>query len=153
MSTIKVTPEHLHHVSSQVDQARKQLEHIQDNLSRQSMFLQAMWMGATQERFYHEIERSRPLLDKALESMVNTSKELKDIAMRFENADAEKVSLGSAIGAIGAATMMKTSGSNSSSIDKGYRMAQVNMFGKLMWIPVNENGVSDQAALQAYQSD
>ncbi|MDM5276697.1 hypothetical protein QUF95_04870 [Paenibacillus silvae] len=42
MSTIKVTPERLHHVSSQVDQARQQLEHIQDNLSRQIMFLQAM---------------------------------------------------------------------------------------------------------------
>ena len=51
MSTIKVTPEQLHHVSNQVDQARQQLEHIQDNLSRQIMFLQAVWLGVTQERF------------------------------------------------------------------------------------------------------
>ncbi|MDN4600156.1 hypothetical protein P5G61_02860 [Paenibacillus sp. F6_3S_P_1C] len=84
---------------------------------------------------------------------MNTSKELKDIAMRFKKADADMVSLGSAIGAMGAPAMMKTSGSNSGSGDKGYRMAQVNMFGKLMWMPVNENGVSDQAALQAYQRD
>ncbi|WP_440110673.1 hypothetical protein [Paenibacillus sp. QZ-Y1] len=40
--------------------------------------------------------------------MVNTSKELKDISTRFENADAEKVSLGSAVGAVGAGAMMKT---------------------------------------------
>ncbi|WP_434750399.1 WXG100 family type VII secretion target [Paenibacillus amylolyticus] len=79
MSTIKVTPEQLHHVSNQVDQARQQLEHIQDNLSRQIMFLQAMWMGVTQERFYDDFARSRPVLRKALESMVYTSKELKDI--------------------------------------------------------------------------
>ncbi|SCY99934.1 hypothetical protein SAMN05720606_11542 [Paenibacillus polysaccharolyticus] len=39
MSIIKVTPEQLHHVSNQVDQARQQLEHIQNNLSRQIMFL------------------------------------------------------------------------------------------------------------------
>ncbi|SCY93550.1 WXG100 family type VII secretion target [Paenibacillus polysaccharolyticus] len=153
MSTIKVTPEQLHHVSSQVDQARQQLEHIQDNLSRQMMFLQAMWMGVTQERFYDDFERSRPVLQKALESMVYTSKELEDIATRFENADAEKGSLGGIIGAVGAAAMMKSSASDASSGDKGYRMAQVNIYGRLMWMPVNENGVPDQASLQAYEKD
>lgn len=153
MSTIKVTPEQLHYVSNQVDQARQQLEHLQDNLSRQIMFLQAMWMGVTQERFYDDFERSRPVLQKALESMVYTSKELKDIATRFENADAEKGSLGSVIGAVGAAAMMKSSVSDTGSEDKGYRMAQVNIYGRLMWMPVNENGVPDQASLQAYEKD
>lgn len=153
MSTIKVTPEELHHVSSQVDQARQQLEHIQDNLSRQITFLQAMWMGVTQERFYDDFARSRPLLQKALESMVYTSKELKDIATRFEHADAEKSSLGSVIGAVGAAAMMKSTGSDAGSGDKGYQMAQINIYGRLMWMPVNENGVPDQASLQAYQKD
>ncbi|WP_440110675.1 WXG100 family type VII secretion target [Paenibacillus sp. QZ-Y1] len=52
MSTIKVTPEQLHHVSNQVDQARQQLEHIREDLTRQIMFLQQMWLGVTQERFY-----------------------------------------------------------------------------------------------------
>ena len=42
MNTIKVTPEQLHHVSNQVDQARQQLEYIRENLSRQIMFLQQM---------------------------------------------------------------------------------------------------------------
>lgn len=84
MSTIKVTPEQLHHVSNQVNQARQQLESIRSELTRQIMFVQMMWMGATQERFYYEFEQSRPILDKALESMVNTSKELKDIATRFK---------------------------------------------------------------------
>ncbi|WP_458123222.1 WXG100 family type VII secretion target [Paenibacillus sp. Z3-2] len=153
MSTIKVTPEQLHHVSNQVDQARQQMESIRGNLTRQIMFIQTLWMGATQERFFYEFERSRPILDKALESMVKTSKELKDIATRFENTDAEQVSLGGAIGAVGAAAMMKNSVSNTGSNDKGYRMAQVNMFGKLMWTPVNEEGVADQAALQAYERD
>ncbi|MBY0117733.1 WXG100 family type VII secretion target [Paenibacillus xylanexedens] len=153
MSTIKVTPEQLHHVSNQVDQARQQLEHIREELTRQIMFLQQMWLGVTQEHFYDEFARSRPVLQKALESMVNTSMELKDIATRFENVDAEKVSLGSAVSALVAGVMMKTSRYYAGSDDKGYRMAQVNMFGKLMWMPVNENGVTDQAALQAYKKD
>ncbi|WP_339256257.1 WXG100 family type VII secretion target [Paenibacillus sp. FSL R5-0713] len=153
MSTIKVTPEQLHNVSNQVDQARHQLEHIREDLSRQIMFLQQMWLGVTQERFYYEFEQSRPVLQKALESMVGISKELKDIAMRFENADAQKVSLGNAVGAVGAVTMMETSRYYAGSDDKGYGMAQVNVFGKWMSMPVNENGVTDQSALQAYERD
>ncbi|MHA7579809.1 WXG100 family type VII secretion target [Paenibacillus vandeheii] len=153
MSTIKVTPEQLHHVSKQVDQARQQLEHIRSELTRQIMFIQMMWMGATQERFYVEFEQSRPILDRALESMVGISKELKDIAMRFENVDAQKVSLGSAVGAVGAVAMMETSRYYAGSDDKGYEMAQVNVFGKWVSMPVNENGVTDQAALQAYERD
>ncbi|KAA8782368.1 WXG100 family type VII secretion target [Paenibacillus amylolyticus] len=153
MSTIKVTPEQLHHVSNQVDQARQQLEHIQDNLSRQIMFLQAMWMGVTQERFYDDFARSRPVLQKALESMVYTTKELKDIAIRFENADAEKGSLGSVIGAVGAAAMMKSSASDAGSGNKGYRMKKVDVYGRYVWVPVNENGELDYTAVQAYAKD
>ncbi|MCZ1265701.1 WXG100 family type VII secretion target [Paenibacillus tundrae] len=153
MSTIKVTPEQLHHVSNQMDQARQQLEHIRGDLMRQIMFIQTMWMGATQERFYYEFEQSRPILDKALESMVSTSKELKDIATRFQDADAQLVSLGGATGAVGATAIMTNSAGDSSSGDKGYRMAQINMFGKWVWMPVNEDGDADQAALQAYEKD
>lgn len=153
MSTIKVTPEQLHHVSNQVDQARQQLESIRGDLTRQIMFIQTMWMGATQERFFYEFEQSRPILDKALESMVNTSKELKDIATRFQDADAQLVSLGGATGAVGAAAIMTNSAGDSSSGDKGYRMARINMFGKWVWMPVNEDGDADQAALQAYEKD
>lgn len=153
MSTIKVTPEQLHHVSNQVDQARQQLEHIRGDLTRQIMFIQMMWMGATQERFFYEFEQSRPILDKALESMVNTSKELQDIATRFQDADAQLVSLGGATGAVGAIAIMTNSAGDSSSGDKGYRMAQINMFGKWVWMPVNEDGDADQAALQAYEKD
>ncbi|MEC0123259.1 WXG100 family type VII secretion target [Paenibacillus pabuli] len=151
MSTIKVTPEQLHHVSNQVDQARQQLEHIRGDLTRQIMFIQTMWMGATQERFYYEFEQSRPILDRALESMVNTSKELKDIATRFQEADAQLVSLGGATGAVGAAAMMTKSAGDSSSGDKGYRMAYNSALHA--WLPVNEKGVTDQAALQAYERD
>ncbi|MFJ2046731.1 WXG100 family type VII secretion target [Paenibacillus taichungensis] len=153
MSTIKVTPEQLHHVSNQVDQARQQLESIRGDLTRQIMFIQTMWMGAMQERFYYEFEQSRPILDKALESMVNTSKELKDIATRFQDADAQLVSLGGATGAVGAAAIMTNSAGDLSSGDKGYRMARINMFGKWVWMPVNEDGDADQAALQAYEKD
>ncbi|WP_275445941.1 WXG100 family type VII secretion target [Paenibacillus sp. ACRSA] len=152
MSTIKITPEQLHHVSTQVEQARQQLEQIRGELTRQIMFVRLMWMGATQERFFYEFERSGSILDKALESMVNTSKELKDIATRFEDADAQSVSLGGAAGAVGAAAMM-TNSSGTGSGDKGYRMAHVNFYGRWMWLPVNENGVADQASLQAYEKD
>ncbi|MET3940944.1 WXG100 family type VII secretion target [Paenibacillus sp. PvP094] len=151
MSTIKVTPEQLHHVSNQVDRARQQMESIQGDLTRQIMFIKTFWVGATQERFFYEFERSRPILDKALESMVRTSRELKDIATRFENTDAEQVSLGSAIGTVSAAAMIRNSVTNTSSDDKGYRMAYNSMFRKMM--PVNQQGVTDQAALQAYQRD
>ncbi|WP_128102683.1 WXG100 family type VII secretion target [Paenibacillus sp. DCT19] len=152
MSTIKITPEQLHHVSTQVEQARQQLEQIRGELTRQIMFVRMMWTGATQERFFYEFERSGPILDKALESMVNTSKELKVIATRFEDADAQSVSLGGAAGAVGAAAMM-TNSSGTGSGDKGYRMAHVNFYGRWMWLPVNENGVADQASLQAYEKD
>ncbi|MGD0033798.1 WXG100 family type VII secretion target [Paenibacillus illinoisensis] len=151
MSTIKVTPEQLHHVSNQVDQARQQLEGIRSDLTRQIMFIQAMWMGATQERFYYEFERSKPILEKALESMINTSKDLKDIATRFQEADAEQVSLAGATGAVGAMAMTTRLTGNGNSEDKGYRMAYNSAFG--VWLPVNEKGVTDQAALQAYEKD
>ncbi|MCG7378112.1 WXG100 family type VII secretion target [Paenibacillus sp. ACRSA] len=152
MNTIKVTPEQLHYVSNQVDQARQQLESIRGELTRQIMFIRMMWTGATQEQFYYEFERSSSTLDRALERMVQTSKELKDIATRFEDADAQKVNLGGTAGAVGVAAMM-TNSSGTTSDDKGYRMAQVNMYGRLVWMPVNENGVTDQASLQAYQKD
>ena len=151
MSTIKVTPEQLHHVSNQVDQARQQLEGIRSDLTRQIMFIQAMWMGATQERFYYEFERSKPILEKALESMVNTSKDLKDIAARFQEADAGQVSLAGATGAVGAMAMTTRLTGNGNPEDKGYRMAYNSAFG--IWLPVNEKGVTDQAALQAYEKD
>ncbi|NUU77373.1 WXG100 family type VII secretion target [Paenibacillus xylanilyticus] len=151
MSTIKVTPEQLHHVSSQVDQARQQLENIRGDLTRQIMFIQAMWMGATQEHFYYEFERSKPILEKALESMVNTSKDLKDIATRFQEVDAGQVSLAGATGAVGAMAMTTRLTGNADSGDKGYRMAYNSAFG--VWLPVNEKGVTDQAALQAYEKD
>lgn len=153
MSTIKVTPEQLHHVAHQVDQARQQLEHIRENLSRQIMFLQEMWQGVTQERFYDDFARSRPVLQKALEGMVYTSQELTDIATRFENADAEKGSLGSVIGAVGAAAMMKGSGSDAGPEDKGYQMKKVNVYGRYVWVPVNEKGELDYTAVQAYEKD
>lgn len=149
MSTIKVTPEQLHHVSNQVDQARQQMEGIRSDLTRQIMFIQAMWMGATQERFYYEFERTKPILEKALESMVNTSKNLKDIAARFQEADAGQVSLAGATGAVGAMAMTTRLTGNGNLEDKGYRMAFNSAFG--IWLPVNEKGVTDQAALQAYE--
>ncbi|MGC5774874.1 WXG100 family type VII secretion target [Paenibacillus pabuli] len=151
MSTIKVTPEQLHHVSNQVDQARQQLEHIRGDLTRQIMFIQTMWMGATQERFYYEFEQSRPILDRALESMVNISKELKDIATRFQEADAQQVSLGGGTGAVGAMAMTTKLVGDAGSGDKGYRMAYNSALHA--WLPVNEKGVTDQAALQAYERD
>ncbi|HFL3758322.1 TPA: WXG100 family type VII secretion target, partial [Clostridioides difficile] len=150
MNTIKITPEQLQHVSSQVDQARQQLESMRGNLIRQIMFVQTMWMGATQERFYFEFERSSPILEKALESMVKMSTELREIATRFQKADAEQVNLAGGFGAAGAIVAIMGE-SDSSLEDKGYRMAYNSALRA--WLPVNDKGVTDQAALQAYQRD
>ncbi|MBT2287503.1 WXG100 family type VII secretion target [Paenibacillus polymyxa] len=106
MSTIKVTPEQLLHVSRQIEQGRQQLEGIRNDLTARIGFIQSQWAGATQERFFYDFQQSRSVLDRALESMVKSSQDLMSIAERFEQADQEQVSLGAVAGQIAAHTMM-----------------------------------------------
>lgn len=106
MSTIKVTPEQLLHVSKQIEQGRQQLEGIRNDLTARIGFIQSQWAGATQERFFCDFHHSRPVLDRVLESMVKSSQDLMAIAERFEQADQEQVSLGAVAGEIAAHTMM-----------------------------------------------
>lgn len=82
--------------------------------------------------------------------MVKMSTELREIATRFQEADAEQVNLAGGFGAAGA--IVATMGKGDSSLeDKGYRMAYNSALHA--WLPVNDKGVTDQAALQAYQRD
>ncbi|MGP3787521.1 WXG100 family type VII secretion target [Paenibacillus sp. 1A_MP2] len=43
MSTIKVTPEELLHVSKQIEQGRQQLEGIRNDLTARIGFIQSQW--------------------------------------------------------------------------------------------------------------
>ncbi|WP_315794629.1 WXG100 family type VII secretion target [Paenibacillus sp. BIC5C1] len=90
MSTIKVTPEELLHVYKQIEQGRQQLEGIRNDLTARIGFIQSRWVGATQERFFYDFQQSRSVLDRALESMVKSSQDLRAIDERFQQATRNK---------------------------------------------------------------
>lgn len=48
---------------------------------------------------------------------------------------------------------MKSSASDAGSEDKGYQMKKVDVYGRYVWVPVNENGELDYTAVQAYAKD
>lgn len=147
MTTIKINPEQLYQIAQQVDQGRQQLDQMNRQLYGHLVSMQMLWLGMTQERFFQDYEHSRPVLERALEHMVKMAVELRAIATRFSEADAEQ---GGYQAAIGGAVGLGTQGA-STDTEPGYRMAYNSFLGK--WLPVNEKGVTDQAALQAYERD
>lgn len=148
MTMIKINPEHLYQIAQQVDQGRLQLEQMNRQLYGHLVSMQSLWMGMTQERFFQDYELSRPVLERALEHMVRMTMELQSIATRFSEADAEQ---GGYQAAIGGAVGLDVDGAASTDAGPGYRMAYNSFLGKRL--PVNEQGVTDQAALQAYERD
>ncbi|WP_084165556.1 WXG100 family type VII secretion target [Paenibacillus massiliensis] len=148
MTMIKINPEHLYQIAQQVDQGRLQLEQMNRQLYGHLVSMQSLWMGMTQERFFQDYELSRPVLERALEHMVRMTMELQSIATRFSEADAEQ---GRYQAAIGGAVGLDVDGAASTDAGPGYRMAYNSFLGKRL--PVNEQGVTDQAALQAYERD
>lgn len=134
MSTIKVTPEELLHVSKQIEQGRQQLEGIRNDLTARIGFIQSQWAGATQERFFYDFQQSRFVLDRALESMVKSSQDLMSIAERFEQADQEQVSLGAVAGQIVAHTLMNHNTGNT----ENERRMVYNPFLELTCLPVKQ---------------
>lgn len=148
MTMIKINPEHLYQIAQQVDQGRLQLEQMNRQLYGHLVSMQSLWMGMTQERFFQDYELSRPVLERALEHMVRMTMELQSIATRFSEADAEQ---GGYQEAIGGAVGLDVDGAASTDAGPGYRMAYNSFLGKRL--PVNEQGVTDQAALQAYERD
>lgn len=148
MTMIKINPEQLFQIAQQVDLGRQQLEQMNRQLYGHLVSMQSLWMGMTQERFFQDYELSRPVLERALEHMVKMALELRTIATRFSEADAEQ---GGYQAAIGGAVGLGVHGTASTDAQPGYRMAYNSFLGK--WLPVNEQGVTDQAALQAYERD
>lgn len=149
MSAIKVTPEQLLYVSKQIEHGRQQLESIRSDLTARIGFIESQWMGATQERFFHDFQQSRPVLDRALESMVKTSQDLKAIALRFQQADQEQVSMRAVSGLI--ALQKMESNSNHDSDKTEYTMVYNTQFRKMM--PTDKDGNVTPETLRAYERD
>ncbi|WP_017690441.1 WXG100 family type VII secretion target [Paenibacillus sp. PAMC 26794] len=147
MSKIKVTPEQLLHVSKQIEQGRQQLEEIRNDLTARIGFIQSQWAGATHERFFYDFHQSRPVLDRALESMVKSSQDLSAIAERFEQADQEQVSLGAVAGQIAAHTMMNH---NTGNPEEQRRMVYNPLFGVNMPASEAEDGMPGQKEFVKY---
>ncbi|WP_145333027.1 WXG100 family type VII secretion target [Paenibacillus xylanexedens] len=149
MITIKVTPEQLLYVSKQIEHGRQQLESIRSDLTARIGFIESQWMGATQERFFHDFQQSRSVLDRALESMVKSSQDLKAIAVRFQQADQEQVSIRAVSGLI---ALQKTeSNSNHDSDKTEYTMVYNTQFRKMM--PTDKDGNVTPETLRAYERD
>ncbi|MBB6022932.1 WXG100 family type VII secretion target [Paenibacillus sp. JGP012] len=149
MSTIKVTPEQLLHVSKQIEQGRQQLESIRNDLTARIGFIESQWAGATQERFFYDFQQSRPVLNRALESMVKSSQELVAIAERFQQADQEQVSLGTVAGLIPIKKMESNSNHNPDTPE--YTMVYNTQFRKMM--PTDKDGNVTPETLRAYERD
>ena len=149
MSTIKVTPEQLLYVSKQIEQGRQQLESIRSDLSARIGFIESQWEGATQERFFYDFQQSRPVLDRALESMVKSSQDLKAIAVRFQQADQEQVSVGAVAGSIALQKLVSDSNHNSDKTE--YTMVYNTQFRKMM--PTDKDGNVTPETLRAYERD
>jgi WXG100 family type VII secretion target len=147
MSTIKVTPEQLLHVSRQIEQGRQQLEGIRNDLTARIGFIQSQWAGATQGRFFYDFQQSRSVLDRALESMVKSSQDLFAIAERFEQVDQEQVSLGAVVGQIAAHTMMNH---NTGNTEEKRRMVYNPLFGVNMPASEAEDGMPGQKEFVKY---
>ncbi|SCY35841.1 WXG100 family type VII secretion target [Paenibacillus polysaccharolyticus] len=149
MSIIKVTPEQLLHLSKQIEQGRRQLESIRSDLNARIGFIESQWAGATQERFFFDFQQSRPVLDRALESMVKSSQDLRAIAKRFQQADQEQVSVGAVAGLM--AFQQMESNLNHNSDKSEYTMVYNTQFRKMM--PTDKDGNVTPETLRAYQRD
>ncbi|WP_017687496.1 WXG100 family type VII secretion target [Paenibacillus sp. PAMC 26794] len=147
MSRIQVTPERLFQASREVERTRAQMGDTHEELVRLIRWMESMWSGMVRERFLERFEETQPRMIETLEHLTHIAKELRDIGVRFQQAD--EMSGAAVAGTI--ATMSIGLKAANSPDDKGYRMAYNSQWH--MWLPVNEKGVTDQAALQAYEKD
>ncbi len=147
MSRIQVTPERLFEAAREVEDAREQMEDTREELVRLIRWMESMWSGMVRERFLERFEENQPRMIDTLESLAHIAKELREIGVRFQQAD--EVSGAAVAGNV--ATMSIGLKATQSNDDKGYQMKYDTYLR--IWLPVNENGVTDQAALQAYERD
>lgn len=87
MTRIQVSPELLLSVSDQFDKASKLLEMDKENLNRQIFMLMSNWDGQASTAFFSEFQIAYKQMDLTVEHMHVISQELKEIAIRFMNAD------------------------------------------------------------------
>ncbi|WP_426333956.1 WXG100 family type VII secretion target [Paenibacillus silvae] len=147
MSRIQVTPERLFEAAREVEDAREQMEDTREELVRLIRWMESMWSGMVRERFLERFEENQPRMIETLESLAHIAKELREIGVRFQQAD--EVSGAAVAGNVATKSIgLKATQSND---DKGYQMKYDTYLR--IWLPVNENGVTDQAALQAYERD
>ncbi|GEM_PF-3448970 len=147
MSRIQVTPERLFEASREVERTRAQMGDTREELVRLIRWMESMWSGMVRERFLERFEETQPRMIETLEHLTHIAKELRDIGVRFQQAD--EMSGAAVAGAV--ATMSIGLKAANSPSDKGYRMLYNSQWH--MWLPVNEKGVTDQAALQAFEKD
>ncbi|PYE41866.1 WXG100 family type VII secretion target [Paenibacillus barcinonensis] len=147
MSRIQVTPERLFEAAREVEENREQMEDTREELVRLIRWMESMWSGIVRERFLERFEENQPRMIETLESLAQIAKELREIGVRFQQADEVSGA------AIAGNVAMKSIGlkATQSNDDKGYQMKYDTYLR--IWLPVNENGVTDQAALQAYERD
>lgn len=147
MSRIQVTPERLFEASREVERTRAQMGDTREELVRLIRWMESMWSGMVRERFLERFEETQPRMIETLEHLTHIAKELRDIGVRFQQADEMS---GAAVAGTVATMSIGLKAANSPS-DKGYRMVYNSQWH--MWLPVNEKGVTDQAALQAFEKD
>lgn len=123
------------------------MEGLRNDLTARIGFIQSQWAGATQERFFYDFQQSRPVLDRALESMVKSSQDLMEIAERFEHANQEQVSLGAIAEQIAAHTMMNH---NIGNTEEQRRMVYNPLFGVNMPASEAEDGMPGQKGFVKY---
>lgn len=147
MSRIQVTPERLFEASREVERTRARMGDTREELVRLIRWMESMWSGMVRERFLERFEETQPRMIETLEHLTHIAKELRDIGVRFQQADEMS---GAAVAGTVATMSIGLKVANSPS-DKGYRMVYNSQWH--MWLPVNEKGVTDQAALQAFEKD
>lgn len=147
MSRIQVTPERLFEASREVERTRARMGDTREELVRLIRWMESMWSGMVRERFLERFEETQPRMIETLEHLTHIAKELRDIGVRFQQADEMS---GAAVAGTVATMSIGVKATNSPS-NKGYRMVYNSQWH--MWLPVNEKGVTDQAALQAFEKD
>ena len=87
MARILVTPEQVHEVGSQFQNASQESDQMVNRLQSTMSGLDPDWEGMTQERFYSDYEQWRTQMVGFVDLLNQIGEQLHNIAVRFEQAD------------------------------------------------------------------
>ncbi|MBN1266495.1 MAG: WXG100 family type VII secretion target [Anaerolineales bacterium] len=87
MARILVTPEEVHQVANQFNQASQESEQMVQRLESTVNNLAPNWDGMTSQRFYSDYETWRTSMRQFVEMLGQVSQEMHAIADRFAAAD------------------------------------------------------------------